>query len=358
MPPELKGDLALADLIRELAHAKVAREKQFAAIVRFVQHRDASGPAKDLMAQIRRDEKLCKLLVDYEDKSEIIVMMEFLVTLRPSRRTASPRNDEIVGCAMTSMRKTKKSTRYEDWRPFRTFQDLELPELPANILSAALELVEIKDDIAVAQLDERLRVAIRDYWVEHRAVVERPPAEWYRSKIEAIREAADNLLVLIREPTGTGLSQLRYETSRSMGRDLRGGGPECIERLLEDFGAACQRCTYPAHSGAIAHTHLRSTVAELAEIWIKYSNRPFARNFKTADNRRFKDGRPIPAAGHADAFTAPGSHFVQVMMQHKSTGNAMRFINSAGRIAWKATAKFRQYLVDLKRDAQGDLEDI
>ena len=135
---------------------------------------------------------------------------------------------------MTSMRKTKKSrrelsnSRYEDWRPGRTFEDLELPELPADTLSAALKLLEIKGDNAVAQLGERLRVAIRDYWVEHRAVVERPPAEWHRKKVEAIRKAANDLLVVIREPTGIGLSHLRIEISRSMGRDLRGGGPESI----------------------------------------------------------------------------------------------------------------------------------
>ena len=89
-----KCDLAHADLIRDLAHAQEARKKQFAAIVRFVQHREANGPTEDLMAQIRRDEKLCKLLVEYETKSEIIGMMEFVrdVKMKPpqrrSRRTA------------------------------------------------------------------------------------------------------------------------------------------------------------------------------------------------------------------------------------------------------------------------------
>ena len=91
---ELKSDLALADLIRDLAHAQEARKKRFAAIVRFAQRREASGPAKDMMEQIRRDEKLCQLLVDYEAKSEIIGMMEFVRDLkmkppqRASRRTA------------------------------------------------------------------------------------------------------------------------------------------------------------------------------------------------------------------------------------------------------------------------------
>ncbi len=86
---ELKANRPLADLVRDLAHAQEAREKRFAKIVRFVRHREAKGPAKDMMEQIGRDQKLCKLLVDYEEKSEIIGMMEFVRDLKmksPSRR--------------------------------------------------------------------------------------------------------------------------------------------------------------------------------------------------------------------------------------------------------------------------------
>jgi hypothetical protein len=64
---ELKRDPARVDLIRDLAHAREARKKQFAAIVRLVQRREANGPAVDLMEQIRRDKKLCKLFIDYEE---------------------------------------------------------------------------------------------------------------------------------------------------------------------------------------------------------------------------------------------------------------------------------------------------
>jgi len=48
------------------------------------------GPAKDMMEQIRRDNKLCKLLIDYEDKSEIIGMTEFVrdLKMKPPRRTS------------------------------------------------------------------------------------------------------------------------------------------------------------------------------------------------------------------------------------------------------------------------------
>lgn len=79
---ELKRDLAHADLIRDLAHAREARKKQFGAIVRFVQRREAKGPAGDVMEQIRRDKKLCKLLVDYEEQSEIIGMMDLVRELK------------------------------------------------------------------------------------------------------------------------------------------------------------------------------------------------------------------------------------------------------------------------------------
>jgi hypothetical protein len=83
---DLKRELALAHLIRDLAHAKEARRKHFAAIVRLVQRREAKGPAGDMMEQIRRDKKLCKLLVDYEEQSEIIGMLDFVRELktRPS----------------------------------------------------------------------------------------------------------------------------------------------------------------------------------------------------------------------------------------------------------------------------------
>jgi hypothetical protein len=69
---KLKSDPAPADLIRGLTLAQEAMEKRFAAIIRFVRRCEASGPAKDMMAQIRRDHQLCKLLFDYETESEII----------------------------------------------------------------------------------------------------------------------------------------------------------------------------------------------------------------------------------------------------------------------------------------------
>jgi hypothetical protein len=39
-------------------------------------------------------------------------------------------------------------------------------------------------------------------------------------------------------------------------------------------------------------------------------------------------------------------------------GDVMRYLNSDGQIAWKATSQLRDYLMDLKLDAEADLEDI
>ena len=42
----------------------------------------------------------------------------------------------------------------------------------------------------------------------------------------------------------------------------------------------------------------------------------------------------------------------------KALGDAMRYVNSHGEIAWKATPRLRDYLMDLQLDAMADLEDI
>jgi hypothetical protein len=54
---ELKSDLALADVIRDIAHAQEARRKRFVALVRLVRHREASGPSNDMMKQLRGSTK-------------------------------------------------------------------------------------------------------------------------------------------------------------------------------------------------------------------------------------------------------------------------------------------------------------
>jgi hypothetical protein len=49
--------------------------------------------------------------------------------------------------------------------------------------------------------------------------------------------------------------------------------------------------------------------------------------------------------------------FAETLVELESQGDAMRFVDSQGRIAWKATPDLRDYLNDLKLDAEADLED-
>jgi hypothetical protein len=49
--------------------------------------------------------------------------------------------------------------------------------------------------------------------------------------------------------------------------------------------------------------------------------------------------------------------FAEALADLESQGDAMRYVDSKGRIAWKATPDLRDYLNDLKLDAEADLED-
>jgi hypothetical protein len=48
----------------------------------------------------------------------------------------------------------------------------------------------------------------------------------------------------------------------------------------------------------------------------------------------------------------------EMLVQLEVTGDAMRFVDAKGRIAWKATPQLRNYFLDLQLDAEADLEDF
>ena len=48
--------------------------------------------------------------------------------------------------------------------------------------------------------------------------------------------------------------------------------------------------------------------------------------------------------------------FAETLIELESQGDAMRFLDAKGRIAWRATPDLRDYLNDLKLDAEADLE--
>ncbi len=50
--------------------------------------------------------------------------------------------------------------------------------------------------------------------------------------------------------------------------------------------------------------------------------------------------------------------FAEVLAELEANGEAMRFVNAKGRIAWKATPRLRDRLMDLELEAEEDLEEL
>ena len=47
----------------------------------------------------------------------------------------------------------------------------------------------------------------------------------------------------------------------------------------------------------------------------------------------------------------------QILHQYQERGNAMRYLDASGKIAWKASPRFLTMLADAEREAQDDLDD-
>jgi hypothetical protein len=47
----------------------------------------------------------------------------------------------------------------------------------------------------------------------------------------------------------------------------------------------------------------------------------------------------------------------QILQQYERRGDAMRYLNEQGKIAWKASPRFLTMLADAERDARDDLAD-
>ena len=48
----------------------------------------------------------------------------------------------------------------------------------------------------------------------------------------------------------------------------------------------------------------------------------------------------------------------QILQQYEQRGDAMRYLNRDGKIAWKASPPFLMMLADAERDARDDLADF
>jgi hypothetical protein len=49
---------------------------------------------------------------------------------------------------------------------------------------------------------------------------------------------------------------------------------------------------------------------------------------------------------------------IEILYEFEAGGDAMRYLDSDGQIAWKATPQLRDYLMDLQLDAETDVEDF
>jgi hypothetical protein len=56
----------------------------------------------------------------------------------------------------------------------------------------------------------------------------------------------------------------------------------------------------------------------------------------------------------------PGRNLVsaEVLAELEASGDAMRFVDAKGRVAWKASPNLRDHLKDLEADAEDDFADI
>jgi hypothetical protein len=48
----------------------------------------------------------------------------------------------------------------------------------------------------------------------------------------------------------------------------------------------------------------------------------------------------------------------QILRQYEERGDAMRYLDNQGKIAWKASPRFLTMLADAERDAQDELEEF
>ena len=65
-----------------------------------------------------------------------------------------------------------------------------------------------------------------------------------------------------------------------------------------------------------------------------------------------------PRLGRNGVHTPRDLVSAEMLAELEAAGDAMRFVDCRGQIAWKATPQLRDYLMDLQLDAEADLEDV
>jgi hypothetical protein len=61
---------------------------------------------------------------------------------------------------------------------------------------------------------------------------------------------------------------------------------------------------------------------------------------------------------HEDANRTRAELTAEILRQYERDGDAMRYVNAMGQIAWKASPAMLQKLADAEREVQDDMEDL
>jgi hypothetical protein len=75
--------------------------------------------------------------------------------------------------------------------------------------------------------------------------------------------------------------------------------------------------------------------------------------------RDFTDeAHEVARLGRNGVQLAPEHISAKMLAELECSGDAMRFVDARGRIAWKATPTLSDHLMGLERDAQDDFQDV
>ena len=195
-------------------------------------------------------------------------------------------------------------------------------------LNVAIDYLKIDGEKEKNALKEKLQSVARDYWELRQDIVDRPPAAWYRDKLNAVEKAAKDLLSLLKEDSGTALATLESTFARQLNWQLRrrslapNAHPSApnrqpsLEEILEWVLIGCGRSVIKTRGGARKQNHMRTAVSGLVDIWCKFSKKPFPLNLQTHPEETRSNGQDA-AKNETEkyVFTAPASYFVQLVME-------------------------------------------
>jgi hypothetical protein len=81
-------------------------------------------------------------------------------------------------------------------------------------------------------------------------------------------------------------------------------------------------------------------------------------NFRMDRTLRFWVDCSYEDKKYEDANLTRAGLFAEILREYERHGDAMRYLDAEGKIAWKASPAMLRRLADFQRDAEDDLEDL